>query len=60
MMNIGENFQLFDESLLTTILYNINGKPTYALEGSIFYAGAALNWVKDSLELFSDFDEAEG
>src|SRR5215207_3431839 len=37
--------------LLTTIAYQFNGKPTYALEGSIFIAGAAVQWLRDGLKL---------
>ena len=35
--------------LLTTIAYQLDGKPTYALEGSIFIAGAAVQWLRDGL-----------
>lgn len=59
MVNIGDDFKLIDESLLTTILYSIKGKVVYAVEGSIFYAGSAINWARDNLGLFADYVEAE-
>jgi len=45
--------------LLTTIAYQLNGKPTYALEGSIFIAGAVVQWLRDELKLISDAKEAQ-
>jgi len=46
--------------LLTTIAWGIHGKVFYALEGSVFVAGAALQWLRDGLELFKDAKESEG
>lgn len=45
--------------LLTTLAYRINGEPTYALEGSIFIAGAAIKWLRDSLGLLRTAAESE-
>lgn len=60
LMNIGHDFKVSENRLLTTVAYRINGKITYALEGSIFVAGAAIQWLRDNLELFSDAKESEG
>ena len=40
--------------LLTTVAYRLNGKPTYAIEGSIFVAGVAVKWLRDSVGLIDD------
>jgi glycerol kinase len=45
--------------LLTTLAYRLEGKPTYALEGSIFIAGAAVQWLRDGLKLIARADETE-
>jgi glycerol kinase len=45
--------------LLTTLAYRLEGKPTYALEGSIFVAGAAVQWLRDGLKLIARADETE-
>src|SRR5690606_25272424 len=45
--------------LLTTVGYRLNGKTTYALEGSIFVAGAAIQWLRDGLRLISHASETE-
>ena len=50
--NTGEKIVTSRNKLLTTIAYKINGKATYALEGSIFIAGAAVQWLRDALKLF--------
>ncbi|MDB7618227.1 glycerol kinase GlpK, partial [Enterococcus faecium] len=52
VMNIGEQPQLSDNNLLTTIGYGVNGKVYYALEGSIFVAGSAIQWLRDGMQLF--------
>ena len=46
IMNIGQKLKISKNNLLTTIAYKINNKTTYALEGSIFIAGAADSVVK--------------
>ena len=44
--------------LLTTIAYRLNGKTTYALEGSIFIAGAAVQWLRDGLKIISSASQS--
>lgn len=51
LMNTGEKMVKSKHGLLTTIAWNIDGKTEYALEGSIFIAGAAVKWLRDSLHL---------
>ena len=58
-MNIGESMQLSKNNLLTTIGYGINGKIYYALEGSIFIAGSAIQWLRDGLRLIKKSSETE-
>lgn len=59
VMNIGEQPQLSDNNLLTTIGYGINGKVYYALEGSIFVAGSAIQWMRDGMQLFKKASDSE-
>ena len=59
MVNVGPRFQLMDSGLLTTILYSSDNKVVYAIEGSIFYAGSAINCARDNLKLFDNYKEAE-
>lgn len=59
VMNTGETPQLSENNLLTTIGYGINGKVYYALEGSIFVAGAAIQWLRDGLEMIEDSPDSE-
>ena len=49
LLNTGENAVASNNRLLTTIAYQLDGKVTYALEGSIFIAGAAVQWLRDGL-----------
>lgn len=58
VMNTGEAVRS-ENRLLTTVGYRINGKTTYALEGSIFVAGAAIQWLRDGLKLIRDASETE-
>jgi glycerol kinase len=53
LLNTGHTPVRSDNKLLTTIAYQLGGVPTYALEGSIFVAGAAVQWLRDSLKLVS-------
>ena len=46
--------------LLTTVGYRLNGKTTYALEGSIFVSGAIVQWLRDGMKLISSAAETEG
>lgn len=60
IMNMGEEMQLSQNNLLTTIGYGINGKVHYALEGSIFIAGSAIQWLRDGLRMIETSSESEG
>lgn len=59
MLNTGDKALTSEHRLLTTIAYRLNGKPVYALEGSIFVAGAAIQWLRDGLQLIRDACETE-
>ncbi len=59
LMNTGDKPQFSKNGLLTTIGYGLDRKVTYALEGSIFIAGAAIQWLRDGLELIKDAKETE-
>lgn len=59
VMNTGEKPQLSDNNLLTTIGYGINNKIYYALEGSIFVAGSAIQWLRDAMNLVDSAPQSE-
>ena len=59
LMNTGEQAVASQNGLLTTIAWGIGGKVQYALEGSIFVAGSAVKWMRDTVELFTDAAETE-
>ncbi|SDD68882.1 glycerol kinase [Pricia antarctica] len=59
LMNTGTTPQFSKNGLLTTIAYGLDGKVHYALEGSIFIAGAAVQWLRDGLGLIKDAKETE-
>lgn len=59
LMNTGETPVASDNRLLTTLAYRIDGRASYALEGSIFIAGAAVQWVRDQLHLIGSAAESE-
>ncbi len=59
LINTGDKILMSKNRLLSTIAYRINGKTTYALEGSIFTAGAGLQWIRDGLGLISNAQESE-
>ena len=59
LMNIGEKPIVSDNNLLTTVAWKINGKTQYALEGSIFIAGAVVQWLRDSLNIIKTSAEVE-
>ena len=54
LLNTGETPVVLKNRLLTTIAYQLDGKPTYALEGSIFVAGAVVQWLRDGLQIIKD------
>ncbi len=59
VLNTGAEAVASKNKLLTTIAYQINGKPTYALEGSIFMAGAAVQWLRDEMGLIKSAEDSE-
>ncbi|MGK0248416.1 MAG: glycerol kinase [Oleispira sp.] len=59
IMNTGDQALQSKNRLLTTIGYRISGKTTYALEGSIFMAGATIQWIRDGLQLISNAKESQ-
>jgi glycerol kinase len=59
LMNTGEKFVQSKSGLLTTIAWGINGKVTYALEGSVFVAGAAIQWLRDGLKIIDEAPDSE-
>jgi glycerol kinase len=59
LMNTGDQQFTSQSGLLTTIAWGVNGKITYALEGSVFVAGSALQWLRDGLSLLDDVADSE-
>lgn len=59
LMNTGEKAVHSQNGLLTTIAWGVDGKVEYALEGSIFVAGSAIQWLRDGLRMFRDSSESE-
>lgn len=59
LMNTGGKAVQSNNGLLTTIAWGINGKVEYALEGSIFVAGSAVQWLRDGLQFFKEAAESE-
>ena len=59
LLNTGENSISSQNGLLTTIAWSINGKVNYALEGSVFIAGAAIQWLRDALKIITHASETE-
>lgn len=59
LLNTGDKALNSENRLLSTIAYRLGGKVTYALEGSIFMAGATMQWLRDGLKLFHDASETE-
>ena len=59
LMNTGEKKIMSKNKLITTICYRINNKTTYALEGSIFIAGAGVQWLRDKIRLIDNAYETE-
>ena len=59
IMNTGNKKILSKNKLLTTICYRLKNKNTYALEGSIFIAGAGVQWLRDKIKLISNANETE-
>lgn len=59
MLNTGDKALKSKNRLLTTVAYRLNGKPTYAIEGSIFMAGATIQWIRDGLKIINNASETE-
>src|SRR5690625_3074765 len=59
LMNTGEEIVTSKHGLLTTLAWGIDGKVEYALEGSIFVAGSAIQWLRDGLEIINTAPESE-
>ena len=59
LMNTGKNFKLSENGLITTLACSFDDKVNYALEGSVFIAGAAIQWLRDSLKVIGKASETE-
>lgn len=59
LMNIGQKPVRSESGLLTTIAWGLDGAPTYALEGAIFVTGAAVQWLRDGLQMIRSAEETE-
>lgn len=59
LMNTGDQAIMSDKGLLTTIAWEVDGKLEYALEGSVFVAGAAITWLQEGLELIQSAAQSE-
>ena len=59
LLNTGDTPVTSRNRLLTTIAYQLDGKPTYALEGSIFIAGAVVQWLRDGLKIIREAKETQ-
>ncbi|MFY0647290.1 glycerol kinase GlpK [Sulfitobacter geojensis] len=59
LLNTGDTPVKSTNRLLTTIAYQLDGKPTYALEGSIFVAGAVVQWLRDGLQIIGSAAETQ-
>ncbi|WP_223896245.1 glycerol kinase GlpK [Lactobacillus huangpiensis] len=59
VMNTGDQPTESDNNLLTTIAYGLNGRISYALEGSIFVSGSAIQWLRDSLKMIKTAADSE-
>lgn len=59
LLNIGHKMIVSQNRLLTTIAYRLDGKTSYALEGSIFIAGAVVQWLRDGLKIIEDAKQAQ-
>lgn len=59
LMNIGEKPILSQNNLLTTVAWQLDGKVTYALEGSVFIGGAVVQWLRDGLKIIEKSEDVE-
>ena len=59
LLNTGTDVLKSDNQLLSTVAYRLKGEPAYAIEGSIFMAGATMQWIRDGLKLIDDAGASE-
>lgn len=59
LMNIGDKPMITDSGLVTTIAWGIDGKVNYALEGSVFVCGAAIQWLRDGMRVIESAADCE-
>jgi len=59
LMNTGNSPYMTDDGLITTVAWGIDGKVTYALEGSVFVCGAAIQWLRDGIRLIDSAQDSE-
>lgn len=59
LLNTGQQAVFSENGLLTTIAWGINGQVTYALEGSVFVAGSAIQWLRDGLRMMKSSKDSE-
>ena len=59
LINTGKTAVLSKNRMLTTVAYRLNGEPTYAIEGAIFIAGAAIKWLRDGMRLITDAAQSQ-
>ncbi len=59
LMNTGEKLVCSENGLITTIAWGLDGKVTYALEGSVFVAGAAVQWLRDEMRMIDSAEDSE-
>lgn len=59
LMNTGEKLVSSENGLITTIAWGLDGKVTYALEGSVFVAGAAIQWLRDEMRIIDSAEDSE-
>ncbi|MDR0817216.1 MAG: glycerol kinase GlpK [Clostridiales Family XIII bacterium] len=59
LMNTGDKPVKSENGLLTTVAWSLNGEVTYAIEGSVFVAGAAVQWLRDEMRLIEESSDSE-
>lgn len=59
LMNIGKEPVVSEQNLLTTVAWKVNGKTTYALEGSVFIGGAVVQWLRDEMSIIQESKDIE-
>jgi glycerol kinase len=59
LMHLGKKFRLSKNRLLTTVVCDAKGQPAYGLEGAVFIAGAAIQWLRDGLKIINKAPETE-